>query len=149
MRSPERGFAWAAVALVFTGVLFAALAAWTLVDRSAIPADLQGTVTAVELRHEKHPGVDDVWLISVDAGGLRHVDSDVAALVDVGDRVEKDAWDTTLTVNGDPHSLALSDHARAMLTFAPACALLIAALTLLTHLRARALRRFRAELSPP
>ncbi|GAB2858087.1 hypothetical protein GCM10027026_04800 [Myroides odoratimimus subsp. xuanwuensis] len=121
--------------------MFAALAAWTLVDRSTIPTELHGTVTAVEMRHEKHPGVDDVWLISVDDGGLRHVDSDVADLLEVGASVEKDAWDTTLTVNGDPHPLSLSEHARAMLAFAPVIVLVIAALTLLTHLRARALRQ--------
>jgi len=143
MRSPERRFTWAAVALALSGVLFAALAAWTLVDRSTIPTDLHGTVTAVGMRHEKHPGVDDVWLISVDAGGLRHVDSDVAALLDVGDSVEKDAWSRTLTVNGDRHRLALSEHARAMLAFAPVIALVIASLTLLTHLRARTVRRVR------
>lgn len=141
MRSGERGFAGAAVVLVLTGVLFAALAAWSLVERSTIPTALQGTVTNVELRHEKHPGVDDVWLVSVDGAALRHVDSDVAALLEEGDRVQKAAWDRTLIVNDDPHPLVLSEHARTMLTLAPALALAIAALALLTHLLARGTRR--------
>lgn len=137
MRSRERGFAWAAVALVLTGVLFAALAAWNLVERSTIPTELDGTVTAIELRHEKHPGVDDVWMVAVGDDRPRHVDTDVAALLVEGDRVEKDAWDNTLSVNGESHRLALSDDARAMLIFAPLVALVIAALTLATHVRAR------------
>ena len=141
MRSRERGFAWAAIALVLTGVLFAALAAWTLVDRSTIPGEFQGTVTAIELRHEKHPGVDDVWMISINDGELRHVDSDVAALLEEGDRVRKDAWDPTLVVDGESHLLSLSDDARAMLGFAPTLAGVIAALTLLTHRQTRALHR--------
>lgn len=103
------------MALAFTGVFFAALAAWVLVERSTIPTELQGTVTAIELRHEKHPGVDDVWLISVDKGPLHHVDADVAALLEKGDRVRKDAGDTTLIVNDAPQALSLSAHARAML----------------------------------
>ena len=135
MRSPEPGSVRAAVALAFTGVLFAALAAWTLVDRSTIPAELQGTVTAVELRHEKHPGVDDVWMVSVDDGGLRHVDSAVAALLDEGDRVHKGAWDTLLVVNDQAHPLGLNEHAPRMLALAPVLALAVGALTLLTHRR--------------
>ncbi len=141
MRSRERGFAWAAIAVALTGVLFAALAAWTLVERSTVPSKLEGTVTAIELRHEKHPGVDDVWMVQVDDGGPRHVDSDVAALLEVGDRVQKDAWDTSLVVDGEPNRVSLSKDARAMVAFAPVLAGLIAALTLLTHLQTRALRR--------
>lgn len=147
MRSPERGFVWAAVALTVTGVLFAALAAWTLVARSTIPTDLDGTVTGIELRHEKHPGVDDVWMISVNDGDLRHVDNDVAALLDVGGTVEKSAWETTLTVNGEPQPLSLSDDARAMLVLAPIIAVVIAALTLATHLLSRP-RREESTRSP-
>jgi hypothetical protein len=141
MRSRERGFAWAAVALVASGLLFAALAAWSLVERSTIPAELDGTVTAIELRHEKHPGVDDVWMVSIDDGGLRHVDAEVATLLEEGDRVQKDSWDSTLVVDGNPHQVALSEDARAMLVLAPVLAGVIAALAVFTSLQARAFRR--------
>lgn len=141
MRSRERGFAWAALALVASGVLFAALAAWTLVERSTIPAELDGTVTTLELRHEKHPGVDDVWMVSIDDGDLRHVDTEVAVLLSEGARVQKDAWDSTLVVDGSPHQLELTQDARAMLVLAPVLVIVIAALTLFTSLRARAFRR--------
>ncbi|WP_243059398.1 hypothetical protein [Nocardioides sp. SR21] len=137
MPSREHGFVWAAIALAVTGVLFAALAAWTLVARSTIPAELDGTVTGIELRHEKHPGVDDVWMISVDDGDLRHVDTHVADLVDVGDAVEKSAWDTSLLVNGEPRPLSLSDDARAMLLLAPIIAVVVVSLTCATHVLSR------------
>jgi hypothetical protein len=141
MRSRERGAVWAALALVLTGVVFAALASWSLVARSIIPAELDGTVTAIELRHEKHPGVDDVWMVSVDEGRLHHVDRDVAALLAEGDDLRKKAWDTTLVVDGKPHELSLSDDARAMLGLGPVLAVLIGALALFSSRQARELRR--------
>lgn len=141
MRSREKGAVWAAVALVLTGVFFAALAAWSLVARSTIPAELDGTVTTIELRHEKHPGVDDVWMVSVDEGGLRHVDVEVAARLAEGDRLRKNAWDTTLIVEGEPHQLSISDDARAMLALAPLLAVLIGALTLFSFRRAGEFQR--------
>jgi hypothetical protein len=145
MRSPEKGAVWAAVALVLTGCVFAALAAWSLVARSTIPAELDGTATAIELRHEKHPGVDDVWMVSVDGGGLRHVDVEVATLLSEGDRLHKEAWDTTLMVEGEPHGLSISDDARAMLALAPVVVVLVGALTLFSFRRAQQFRRGQVE----
>lgn len=136
MRSREHGGRWVPVALVATGVVFAASGAWSLVARSTIPAALDGTVTAVEVRHEKHPGVDDVWLVSVDRGALVHVDRAVAAMLSEEDRIEKGAWDTTLVVNGEPHALSLSPDARSMLVLAPLVAALIVGLALFSS-RAR------------
>lgn len=140
MRSREHGAVWAAVALVLTGAVFAALAAWSLVARSTIPAELDGTVTAIELRHEKHLGIDDVWMVSVDEGGFRHVDAKVAALLSEGDRLRKEAWATTLVVEGEPHALSLSDDARAMLALAPVLVVLIAALAVFSTRRGTAPR---------
>ncbi|RNL62649.1 hypothetical protein EFK50_12900 [Nocardioides marmoriginsengisoli] len=117
MRSP-RSF-WAALTLLLVGVAFAALAAWSMVARSTIPLALDGTVTSIELRHEKHPGVDDVWMVGFDDDGPRHLDRAVAALLTEGDRVRKDAWSRTLVVDGETHDVALSDDARRMLVLAP------------------------------
>ena len=103
------------------------LAAWSLAARSTIPLPLDGTVTRIELRHEKHPGVDDVWMVSVD-GEQRHLDTAVAHLLEVGDLVTKDRWDTRLSVNGEERSLHLSGDSRAMLWLAPVVALIALAL---------------------
>ena len=143
MPSRERGIAGAAIALVLTGLLFAAVAAWTLVERSMIPVEVDGTVTAIEVRPEKHPGVDDVWMIRVDDEGPRHVDADVAHLLHEGARVEKEAWTTDLTVDGEHHALTLSDDARAMLVLAPMSGLALVALALTTHRHARSVARAR------
>lgn len=111
----------AAAVLAATGAAFAALAVWSTAARSAIPLEWHGTVTAVEVRHEKHPGVDDAWFVSVD-GDETHVDRAVAALVRPGARVDKERWARTLRVDGVAHRLAYTDEARRMVVVAPAIA---------------------------
>lgn len=111
----------AAVAVALLGVGFAALAVWATAARSAIPLAWDGTVTRVEVRHEKHPGVDDAWFVSVD-GEETHVDAYVASLVREGVRVEKDRWERTLRVDGAAHPLRYTRDARRMLLVAPAIA---------------------------
>ena len=111
----------AALVLVAAGVLFAALAGWTMVARSTIPTALDGTVTKIEVRPEKHPGVDDVWMVSID-GEARHLDRAVAELLTEGTRVRKDAWDTRLVVGDQVRTVALSRDAERMLFLAPGIA---------------------------
>jgi hypothetical protein len=127
MRSPESARRGAVALLLVAVVLFAALAAWSLAVRSTIPMALDGTVTGIETRHEKHPGVDDVWLVAID-GDQRHVDTEIAKGLSVGDHIEKMRWDTRLEVNGEPRSLHLSNDSRAMLFLAPILALTAAVL---------------------
>jgi len=115
--------------LVSMAVVFVALAAWSLSARSAIPLELSGTVTQVEVREEKHPGVDDVWVVYVD-GDPRHLDAELAADLEVGDRISKDRWDTGLVVNGTTRGLSLSDDARAMFGVGPLAVLLVTLLAL-------------------
>ncbi len=104
--------------LIFATVLFGALGAWALVERSTIPWRLDGKVTWVEVREEKHPGVDDAWYVTVD-GKARHWDSALATTLNEGDRVSKDRWDRSLSVNGEATMLRLSDDARSMLVVFP------------------------------
>jgi hypothetical protein len=130
MRSPETARSTVVLVLVVMAVLFAGLAAWSLAARSAIPLTLDGTVTQVEVREEKHPGVDDVWMVYID-GDPRHLDSELAADLEVGDRIRKDRWETSLVVNDTTRDLALSDNARTMFGVAPLSVLMAALLALL------------------
>lgn len=129
MRSPEAARRTVVLLLVIMAVLFAALGAWSLAARSAIPLALDGTITQVEVREEKHPGVDDVWIVSID-GEPRHLDSELAAELEVGDRIRKDRWETHLDVNDATRDLVFSDDARAMFGVAPLSLLLAALLAL-------------------
>ncbi len=122
MPSPERpghGIALALVAAVAVG--FAAAGTWALVARSTIPVAIDAEVTSVEVRREKNPGVDDVWLVGLD-GRAHHIDAAVARTVGVGDRVVKERFSPTLLVDGEPVALQLSDDARTMLWVAPGAA---------------------------
>ena len=104
----------------------AGLAAYATVARSAIPLRWNGTVTRVEARAEKHPGVDDAWFVTV-GGRAVHVDAVLARTLREGDRVEKAAWSRTLRVNGTPRRLALSRDAGRMLGVAPLLVIAVAA----------------------
>lgn len=86
MRSPS-AYLLALVALMALGNL------WFTLRRSGIPVSLTGTVERVEIRREKHPGLDDVHLVTI-SGSEIHLDADVASLLRVGDETRK-AWGAT------------------------------------------------------
>lgn len=129
--------------LVATALLFACLGTWALVVRSAIPLRIDGTITSIDGREEKHPGVDDAWFVGVD-GEERHLDTALAKSLAVGDTVRKGRWATTLVVNGQPRPLRLSSDAVAMLRLAPLVVLTCAALAL----PSRRSRRPQKETAP-
>lgn len=117
----------AAVAVAAAALAFAALAVWATAARSTIPLEWHGTVTRVEVRQEKHPGIDDAWFVAVD-GEETHVDASVGRIVREGARVDKDRWDRTLRVDGVAYPLRYSRDARRMLVVAPSVAAAVALL---------------------
>ena len=115
MRSRERV---AQVVMLVLVAGFAVTAIVATVNRSLIPRALDATVTAVEVRSEKHVGVDDVWLIHLD-GRPVHVDAATAEQLPQGATVRKQAWERHAVVDGRRLRLALSDDARGMLAVMP------------------------------
>lgn len=86
--------------------------------RSLIPLRLDGTISTMEVRREKHPGVDDVHLIWVNRRSY-HVDAVIAAALREGDRITKGMWGRTLqTPRGTIH-LTVSQDCRGMLVVMP------------------------------
>ena len=73
----------------------AALNLWVTFARSTIPLDVHGEVTEVDLRFEKHRGVDDVYLVTV-GGRTIHVDTAIGRRIREGDHLSKDAWTRAL-----------------------------------------------------
>ena len=88
------------------------------ISRSLIPRELVATVERIEVRHEKHPGIDDVWLVHFD-GDAVHVDAAVAQQLAEGLAVRKGAWATTLLSGSEAIPLGLSREARGMLWVMP------------------------------
>ncbi|MEZ6010222.1 MAG: hypothetical protein R3F05_21005 [Planctomycetota bacterium] len=116
MRSPR-------VHLLILAVLLAAgNVAWTFM-RSGVPFSLEGTVERIEVRREKHPGLDDVHLVTI-GGQTLHVDADVAGALREGDRVSKQAWSWSLSTPREQVRLGLSNDARGMLVAMPLLVLL-------------------------
>ena len=83
---------------IVIGILLVVLCAGNLIEtfrRSAIPLRLGGAVDTIEVRREKHPGVDDVYLLWMQGRGI-HVDAEVAKELRQGDRISKSPWSAAL-----------------------------------------------------
>lgn len=104
--------------LMALAVLFALGNTAVAVHRSLIPIAVDGVVEEIEVREEKHPGIDDVWLLHV-AGRLLHADAEVAAQLTQGQHISKDAWDHRIEIDGASVPLGLSSDAVGMLWLMP------------------------------
>lgn len=142
MRSPDAERRTAVVLLLAMAFIFSELGAWSLAERSTIPISLDGTITDIEVRSEKHPGVDDVWIVWINGTG-HHLDAAIASEMSVGEDVSKERWQKHLVVDGAKRPVSLSGEARAMLYLSPVMMLLCAALAL-----PRRTRDTKAEAAP-
>jgi hypothetical protein len=91
--------------------------------RSTIPLGLDGTVTKIQNRVEKHPGIDDVHLVTI-GGQTLVMDRAVAGHLDVGDTVQKDAWSRTLRTQRETVKLSPSSDVWGMVITMPLVILL-------------------------
>lgn len=116
---PSRRSTTCAAAVLLALVLgFVALGLWSTFSRSTIPWALDGVVTQIDIRPEKHPGVDDAWYVTVD-DRARRWDAAIAETLQVGDRVTKEPWDSNMRVNSDLIDLTLSRDTRGMIVIGP------------------------------
>jgi hypothetical protein len=105
--------------LLLTGaVLLAGANIWITLSRSTIPLALDGEIREVEVRLEKNPGIDDVYLVSVD-GRRIHVDRAVGIRLRSGMQVSKAAWDRVLRTSRGPVPLRPSQDTRRMVAAMP------------------------------
>ena len=94
-------------------VVLAAGNLWETIHRSGIPVPLEGAVEHIEVRREKHVGLDDVHLVTV-AGRQLHLDGEVVERLRVGDVLSKSAWSHELVTPRDVSRLEVSTDARRM-----------------------------------
>ena len=109
------------ILLTALGNLFSTL------HRSAIPLGLEGTVSRVELRHEKHPRVDDVHLVWL-GGRAVHLDPAIAEQLRAGDRISKKPGQAHLPTPRGPLRLPLSRDFKGMAVLMPLMVLIAAGL---------------------
>lgn len=75
---------------------------WFTLARSLIPFEIGHVATRIEVREEKHPGVDDVFILRLAPGGREIViDREVVELLQRGDAIEKDAWSSEMSITGE------------------------------------------------
>ncbi len=104
----------AVVVLLAMGALLVVGNLWFTAARSTIPLSIDGRVVACEVRHEKHPGVDDVCLVTLEDGRVLHVDRPLFDSVDEGQVLQKAAWQRSLDCDGNVWPLDWSADARGM-----------------------------------
>lgn len=78
--------------LVVIGITLSALNLWFAACRSTIPLAINSTVRGKEVRGEKHPGKDDVYLLELADGRSIQVDKDVYEVVEEQSQMRKEAW---------------------------------------------------------
>jgi len=91
--------------------------------RSTLPLRLEGTVTALEVRREKKPGIDDVHLLWLGRRVIE-VDPAVTAQLRPGERISKRAWDREIQTPRGPVRLKPSRDFWGMAVVMPALAAL-------------------------
>jgi len=104
----------AAVLLFFTGAALVAGNLWYTAARSTIPLAIDGRIAAREVRFEKHPGSDDVCLLTLADGRVLQVDAAVFAALDDGQSLHKRAWQHAIERDGQPLPLEWSADAQGM-----------------------------------
>ena len=112
------------------GLLLACGNVWFAAARSTIPLGLDASVINKEIRREKHPGKDDVYLLRLSPGRAIQVDESLFNSIEVGDRLQKDAWSRGLKCSGRKIPLGLSADFRGMTFAMPALMIVLLAAAL-------------------
>lgn len=116
----------AAVLLLTLGLGLAGANVWFTAARSTIPLRLEGTVTNTEVRREKHPGRDDVFLIKLQSQPAIQVDEPVYRAMAIGQRVAKPRWSRQLRIDDRTLPLAWSRDCGGMIASMPMVLLVLA-----------------------
>lgn len=107
------------VALIILGMTFAGANIWFAAARSTIPWELHGNIAQKERLIEKTPGVDDVYILTLDSGRRIQVDGPVFDAVAAHQSVRKRAWTRIIEIDGKNIALGWSPDFRGMLAAMP------------------------------
>ncbi len=69
---------------------------------------MNAVVTNKQIGTEKHPGVDDVYLITLDDSSSIRIDGDLFEKITSGDRLSKQAWQNEIDIAGRTERLEWS-----------------------------------------
>lgn len=106
---------------------------WFTAARSMIPLAVDAKLISKETRPEKHPGVDDVYLLKLAGGQTIQVDQAIYDFVAEGEQLKKGAWSNQLDSGSETLRLQFSRDFQRMLwvmTATIAAALILCVLTI-------------------
>lgn len=134
MRSANR---FVAIILVAIGLALCIGNLWFTAARTTIPLALDLTVVDKEIRHEKHPGFDDVHLVRASNGNVMVVDGVIHDAISLGERITKERWSRQLNIGEQQLDLNWSADVRGMMWAMPttAAVLVVVAGTLIWRRR--------------
>jgi hypothetical protein len=104
---------------VLIGLSFCLGNLWFTAARTAIPLSLDMSVVDKEIRHEKHPGFDDVHLLRASDGSVMVIDGDIYNRIEPGETITKERWDRRMRIGDQSHDLVWSVDVRGMLWAMP------------------------------
>ncbi|MGQ0843610.1 MAG: hypothetical protein ACT4QF_05705 [Sporichthyaceae bacterium] len=109
-------------------LVLAAVLAWELFARSAIPVSFNGTVESITVKDE-HPGTKNAWFVTIGESS-RQVDPAFGRQLALGQQVHKDAWSREIRIGPKTVRLRPSSEAKAAWLFGPAAVAVSAFLAL-------------------
>ena len=112
------------------GLLLAAGNLWFAAARSTISLRLDARVIGKEIRREKHPGKDDVYVLLLSPAHAVQVDESLFNSIEEGNHLQKDAWSRRLKCSGRTIALGLSADFRGMSLAMPALMVVLLAAAL-------------------
>lgn len=115
------------VLLVTSALFLAAANLWYSAARSTIPLALNDQVNKIEVRREKHPGKDDVYLLTLRSGQILQVDRPVADAININHSIQKEAWARTLQIDSKVLNLGWSADFHGMIRAMPGTLLVVIA----------------------
>jgi hypothetical protein len=92
---------------------------WFTAARTTIPLSLEMSVVDKEVRHEKHPGFDDVHLLRASDGSMMVIDGDIYQRIEPGQTISKERWERRMQIGNHVHELIWSADVRGMLWAMP------------------------------
>ena len=144
-------FARVAVAIVLFlgGAVLATGNVWVTAARSTIPLTIDAEVIGKETRHEKHPGFDDVHLLTLSDGRTLQFDTPVFTELSEGEPLSKQAWEYSLEHGGQRTALGWSEDFYGMRWAMSLAMGLLTILTLVTVVRPTTPSSPMPNTSPP
>ncbi len=123
------------ISLILLGVSFAGGNLWFAFARSTIPLELQGLVTDKQNLIEKTPGVDDVYIVTLDVNRCIQFDRLVFDAIAANQTVKKRAWMTIIEIEGKSTSLTCSHDFHGMIWAMPLTVCVLHGMIVVFHLR--------------